>query len=552
VQVDLGRVAVLDRVVLAPARDAFNNIGDGFGFPRRFRIEGCENALFGSEVRVLADHTDADVPNPGVARQTFPAGSLRARYIRVTATRLAPRQGDFIFALAELEAYEGGGTNLALGASVTALDSIEAPARWAKANLTDGRHPGAGASPDELRRLRSEREAWIATHLPVELRDALTATTAALAATRRDLEALPKPSVAYVGAVHHGSGNFRGTGPDDGRPRPIHLLARGDVKKPGTLVQPGSLQCVTQVPARFASTVDGTEGARRAALAAWLTAPSNPLTWRSIVNRIWQQRFGRGLVETPNDFGRMGGRPSHPDLLDWLAVEFRDGGQSFKTLDRLIVTSATYRQGRGQPGLSEADPGNRLWSRIEPRRLEAEAVRDSLLAVSGRLDTTPFGPGFQDFVIEKPEHSPHYQYHLHDPEDPRTHRRSVYRFLVRSQQEPFMTALDCADPSMRVDRRNETLTPLQALALLNSRLTVTMAAHFARRVEEETMTMTATANRTPPEILLPARVDRAFRLALQRHPNPTEQANLIDYAARHGLPATCRLLLNLNEFVFVD
>ncbi|HND56277.1 MAG TPA: DUF1553 domain-containing protein, partial [Pirellulaceae bacterium] len=169
-------------------------------------------------------------------------------------------------------------------------------------------------------------------------------------------------------------------------------------------------------------------------------------------------------------------------------------------------------------------------------------VRDSILAVSGKLDRKMYGPGFQDFVVEKPEHSPHYQYHLHDPENPQTQRRSVYRFLVRSQQEPFMTALDCADPSMRVDRRNETLTPLQALALLNSRLTVAMARHFAARVEREAGAKASAA----------ARVERAFTLATQRPPTEAERRDLATYAEHYGLPAACRVLLNLNEFVFVD
>jgi hypothetical protein len=173
------------------------------------------------------------------------------------------------------------------------------------------------------------------------------------------------------------------------------------------------------------------------------------------------------------------------------------------------------------------------------RKLEAEAVRDSTLAVAGRLDRRMGGPGFQDFVIEKPEHSPHYEYDKHDPDDPRSHRRSVYRFLVRSQQQPFMVALDCADPSMRVDRRNESLSALQALALLNDGFMVTMAKHFAERVE----TMGSDT---------PSRVMAAFRLALGRSPNADELRDLSAYADKHGLANACRVILNLNEFVFVD
>ena len=546
VQVDLGRSVPLDRIVLAPARDAFNNIGDGFGFPRRFKVELCEDASIASGAILIADHTTEDVPNPGVARQTFPVGGKSARFIRVTATRLAPRQDDFIFALAELEAFDGGGTNLARQATVTSLDSIEAPPRWARHNLVDGRGPGKPVAPEEIVRLKEERETLLQTKVDASLRQELAAATTALQAAKKAVDELPAPSKVFVGAVHYGSGNFKGTGPNGGRPRPIHLLHRGDVTKPGPEVQPGALRCVTSLPADFALSKDHSEGIRRAALAEWLTDPRHPLTWRSIVNRVWQYHFGRGIVDTPNDFGRMGGRPSHPELLDWLAAEFRDGGQSLKDLHRLIVTSATYQQSShastapGSPSVQDSD--NRLLSRMNPRRLEAEAVRDSILAVSGKLDLTPYGPGFQDFVVEKPEHSPHYEYHLYDPEDVRTHRRSVYRFLVRSQLEPFMTALDCADPSMRVDRRNETLTPLQALALMNGKLSVAMAKHFAQRIQRESGT-DATAE---------AQVQRAFQLALQRDPTPSEQATLAPYTTRHGLAATCRVMLNLNEFVFVD
>ncbi|MCC6231760.1 MAG: DUF1549 domain-containing protein [Verrucomicrobiales bacterium] len=540
VQVDLGESRPLSEITLLPCHDDFNGIGAGFGFPRRFRIEASDDPAFDGQVTLLADRTAADVPNPGLEPVALPFATVRARYVRVTATRLAPRQNDFIFALAELEARsQPGGTNVARGASVTSLDSVEAPERWQRVNLTDGKAPRTAPDPAELERLRQRRDAILAERVPAEVRDGLTRAGTELEATRKSLEALPKPLTTFVGAVHYGRGNFRGTGPDEGRPRPIPLLSRGDVNKPGRPVSPGALRCVT-ASTPFPPAEEASESARRIALAQWILDPQNPLSWRSIVNRAWQQRFGRGLVDTPNDFGKMGGLPSHPELLDWLAREFRDGAQSFKQLDRLLVTSATYRQVSHRAESSDRDADNRLLWRMNPRRLDAESVRDAILAVSGKLDPTPFGPGFQDFVIEKPEHSPHYQYHLHDPEDPRSHRRSVYRFLVRSQQEPFMVALDCADPSMRVDRRNETLTPLQALAMLNSRLTVAMAQHFAQRVKAECSDSAET------------QVAHAFRHALQREPEAEERARLTAYTQQHGLAATCRVLLNLNEFVFVD
>jgi hypothetical protein len=282
------------------------------------------------------------------------------------------------------------------------------------------------------------------------------------------------------------------------------------------------------------------ESDRRIALAQWLSDLRNPLTWRSIVNRVWQYHFGRGLVDTPNDFGRNGGRPSHPELLDWLAAEFRDGGGSLKALHRLIVTSATYRQAsQGNAQAERVDAGNALLWRQNRRRLEAEAIRDSVLAVTGKLDLTMGGPGWQDFVIERPEHSPHFVYDRADPEDQRTWRRSIYRFIVRSQTQPWMTSLDCADPSMRVDRRNESLSPVQALALLNNGFMIAQARHFAERVQTERPT-------------LASQVAWAHELATGRPPTSTEAASLTTFAETHGLAAVCRVMLNLNEVMFVD
>jgi hypothetical protein len=234
----------------------------------------------------------------------------------------------------------------------------------------------------------------------------------------------------------------------------------------------------------------------------------------------------------------MGQPPTHQELLDWLAVELRDT-QSLKHVHRLIVTSATYRQvSHERPAYASKDAGNALLWRANRRKLDAEAVRDSLLAVAGRMDDRMYGPGFQDFVIERPEHSPHYEYHLHDPRDPRAHRRSVYRFLVRSQPQPFMTTLDCADPSMSVDKRNETINALQALALLNNGLTLVMAEEFAKELSAVDS--------------VDVQIDAGFRRTLSRTPTDDERAVLVAYARQHGLANTCRLLLNLNEFVFVD
>ncbi len=347
-------------------------------------------------------------------------------------------------------------------------------------------------------------------------------------------------AVVYAGTVHTGNGSFRGTGHDNGRPRPIRLLVRGDIRRKGQLIEPGTVALAAGLASRFALPKDHSEGERRAALARWLVDRRNPLTWRSFANRLWQYHIGQPLVTTPNDFGRMGEEPSHPELLDWLAARLRDGNGSIKDIHRQILQSATYRQSsKDRPNATRLDAGNRFLWRMNRRRVEAEVIRDSVLSVAGRLDNRMYGPGFQDFVIEKPQHSPHYLYRKHDHNDPSTHRRSVYRFLVRSQQQPFMTVLDCADPSRMVPQRDETISPLQALAMLNNRFMTDMSDHFARRLTDET----------------PHRIDQlrhAVQLALSRNADDFELRLLSDYATRHGLPATCRIILNLNEFVFVE
>lgn len=550
VQLDLGAPREITDITCVGCFDDFNQIGAGFGFPVRYRIEASDDPTFASGTRVLVDQTQQDVPNPGTAPQSTPVPNLHARFVRLTATKLALRADDYILAMAELQVLGPRGENYASTATITALDSIEAPVRWRQSNLNDGIYPGfqAATPAESLESLQLRRDELLARVLDADLKVKIDTTAQTIAAARAELAALPAPRITYAATVHYGDGNFIGTGPQNGRPRPIHLLHRGDVKDPRHEVQPGSLQCIPDLPGDFPLSADHSEADRRAALARWISDRRNPLTWRSIVNRVWQYHFGRGLVETANDFGRMGQLPSHPELLEWLAVEFRDGGQSLKALHRLIVTSRTYRQ-RAQPD-DEAldaltsdprlvDSANVFLWRMNRRKLEAEAIRDAVLLVSGKLDLTMGGPSFQDFVVEHPEHSPHYEYHLYDPTDPRSHRRSVYRFLVRSQPQPFMTTLDCADPSMRVDKRNESLTPLQALALLNDGFMVTMSQAFSDRI---------VASTTNPR----EQTTAMFHLALSRPPTDDEVAMFTGFIETHGLANACRVIFNLNEFAMVD
>ncbi len=540
VQVDLGANTVVDRIVLHPCFDTFNQIGEGFGFPLRYKIEASDDPDFKTGVVLIADRTRADAPNPKISPQEFPTNGVNARYVRVTAVRLAPRKNDYIFALGELRVLDSTGANAAHQRPVTALDSIESKPRWSVNNLVDGTAPNDPKSV--LTQLRAQRTHLLAnTGTPAQQTE-LRSIAESLKKASAEAAAFPKPDVVYAATVHHGTGAFRGTGHTGGQPRPIFLLARGQVTQPKDEMFPGALAVLPFQSGRFALAKDAPEGERRAALARWITHPENPLTWRSIVNRLWQYHFGRGLAETTSDFGRNGSLPSHPELLDWLALQFRDTGGSIKAFHRLLLTSATYQQvSHPNPQAEAIDAQNTLLWRQNRRKLEAEALRDAVLSVSGKLDLTMGGPGWQDFVIEQPQHSPHYQYHLADPEDPKTWRRSVYRFLVRSQTQPWMSALDCADPSTRVDKRNESLSAPQALALLNNGFMVTQARHFAQRVETET-----TGN--PLEV----KIRHAHHLALGRAPDPAKLPALTAFALEHGLPNLCRLLLNLNEFAFVD
>ena len=533
VQLDLHEPVDISSIELIGCYDEFNNIGAGFGFPRRYRVAVASNPEMKDAV-VIADRSQLVQENPGTVPQSFHCDT-KARYVRITAVELAPRQNDYMFALAEVRVLDRTGTNRALKAAVTALDSIEAPTRWAKANLVDGIVP----KPLDLKRQHELQKQYQELHtrlIPAELKAEIGEIEKNLATIQNEIKKLPAPSLVYAGTIHNGNGNFIGTGKSGGKPRPIYLLQRGNVQKPGHEVVPGTLSVLKHLPDRFANTT--TEGERRAVLAKWITHRDNPLTWRSIVNRVWLYHFGQGFVESPNDFGRMGQLPSHPELLDWLANDFRQHG-SFKKLHRLIVTSSVYRQS-SQPGgdlskVQSIDSNNRLLWKMNRRRLEAEALRDSVLQTAGKLDLTMGGPSYQDYIVEKPEHSPHYRYELKDPSDPKLHRRAIYRSIVRSQQNPWMATMDCADPSILVDKRNQTASPLQALAMLNDPLLMVMSQNLADRLSKEPMPIHA-----------------AMRLVLQREATPEEERTLSAYVEKYGLAQLGRLLWNLNEFTFMD
>lgn len=325
-------------------------------------------------------------------------------------------------------------------------------------------------------------------------------------------------------------------------PKPVHRMERGDFDKPAELVPPGALSAIEALPARFALADPNNEAERRAALADWIASPDNVLTWRSIVNRVWQYHFGRGLCDTPSDLGRMGGTPSHPELIDWLAVWFRDeAGGSLKALHRLIVTSDTYRQSsQFREDAAELDGENRLLWRQNLHRLDADAYRDYTVAMAGKLDLTMGGPGVQHFTSGPgPQLTPTLDYAAYDWNSAGAGRRNIYSFVWRGIADPFMEALDFPDLGLLSPTRGFSASSLQALALYNNGFVLYHSEAMAERLEAET-----------PD--LDAQITRAARLLWYRDLSIEESAELHAYAAERGLAALCRVLLNSNEYLFVD
>ena len=339
------------------------------------------------------------------------------------------------------------------------------------------------------------------------------------------------------------------------QPPTVHVLQRGDPETPADAVVPGALSW-SDDPLTFGS-VDMPEGERRVALANWITDPQNPLTARVIVNRLWHWHFGQGLVTTPSDFGYGGDKPSHPKLLDWLAAELVRNKWSLKHIHRLIVTSEAYRMRSAESGVRNQSPqssdatvksspagiphlidsDNRLLWRMNSRRLEAEAVRDAVLSVTGKLNPKMYGPGYRDFDYEE-AYAPVYEYRTADSPD--VWRRSVYRFLVRTTPQQFMTVLDCPDPANMTPKRNVTTTALQSLALFNNDFMLRQAGYFAERLERERSGDSK------------SKIVRAFEVAFGRVPTDDEALAARQLVNQHGLLHLCRALFNASEFVVVD
>jgi hypothetical protein len=330
------------------------------------------------------------------------------------------------------------------------------------------------------------------------------------------------------------------------------VLLRGEWDKPGEVVEPGfpSLISGHQDPAaiRLDPFKRWPTRSRRLALAQWIASTNNPMTARVMVNRLWDWHFGRGLVATPSDFGKLSGGASHPDLIDWLARQFTASRWSVKAMHRLMVNSATYRQSsrHHDPKAEEADPENLLLWRFRSRRLEAEAIRDSVLAVSGRLNPEQFGlpifPPLPDGLADEVKYD---DSKWATQDSPEGRKRSVYIYQQRTMTMPFMQSFDSVVCDASRDRRQSSVTPLQALAMYNGRFANEEATHLAARVRKE-------AGESPA-----AQIRLAFKTALGREPAAEESQRmhaLMDSNAPGGdaLASVCRVLLNANEFVYVE
>jgi cytochrome c553 len=313
----------------------------------------------------------------------------------------------------------------------------------------------------------------------------------------------------------------------------LRLLKSGDPRQEGPVVGPGYLSLLPRIDRPVQAPPAGaTTTRRRLQLAAWITDRRNPLTARVMVNRLWQHHFGSGLVRTPNNFGRKGELPTHPELLDWLASELQEGGWRLKRLHRLLLLSQTYRMASVHPRQAEyaqQDAGNLLHWRAERRRLDADALRDAVLVTSGRLNPAAGGPGFVPTV--NPEaleglSRKGAEWRPSAPADQR--RRTVYLYLKRALIPPLLTVFDFADTTQPLEQRDVTIVAPQALALLNNRFIHDEAGAFALRVAAETGPDPA------------ARAERAWRLALGRSPSPAERAAAVAHLRQTARPTASR------------
>lgn len=341
------------------------------------------------------------------------------------------------------------------------------------------------------------------------------------------LQALEKQLGNMTAQVNVYAGTFS-------RPAATHRLYRGDPLQKREQVQPDTLENLGELNLEMNSS----ESNRRVAFARWLTQKNNPLLARVMVNRIWQHHFGQGIVATPNDFGKSGRPPTHPELLDWLANELVESGWSLKHIHRLILTSHTFVQSsRPNSRGMERDASSQFLWRFPPRRMEAESIRDAILSASGVLDHQVGGKGFDGFEVQLENVRHFFPKSQYGPAD---WRRMIYMTKVRQEKDSVFGAFDCPDASQIIDRRSRSTTPLQSLNLLNSQFVLQQADLMAKRLEKEAR----------QEGLSP--VDVAYRIVYSRPATKTEIENARLFVDEYGLKAFCRAILNSNEFLFIQ
>lgn len=373
------------------------------------------------------------------------------------------------------------------------------------------------------------REPWSAAHgIARARRDVITSEEQRrldtleerISRVQAKLDAVPKLPLMWVG--NHSQPT-----------EPTFVHKGGDPMKPGDVVAPTGLSVLDQVLKPYELKPDVAEGERRLALARWITSDDNPLTPRVLANRVWQYHFGTGLVDTPSDFGFLGSKPTHPELLDYLASRLIAHGWKLKPLHREILLSKAYRQSAGyREDAAKADKDARLLWRFPPHRLSAEEIRDTLLSAAGKLRLEPMGgPGFRLYKFTQNNVCTYFPLDTHGPD---TYRRAVYHQNARASVVDVLNDFDLPDIAFAAPKRANTTTPLQALTLLNHGFTLDMARALAERIHDDDP------------------IASAYQIVFQREPTPRERlaaAKLID---AYGASAFCRALLNANELIYLE
>ena len=340
-----------------------------------------------------------------------------------------------------------------------------------------------------------------------------------------ELARLPKLEAWWVGNPRQENG-------------PFHIFLGGDPQRPGDIVQPASLTTLKNATDEYQLPADSSEGARRQALAEWLVSEANPLTPRVLANRIWHYHFGTGIVDTPSDFGFMGGRPTHPELLDWLANQVHVNNWQIKPLHKQIMLSQTYRQsGEYRDDQAAIDSSTRFLWRFPPRRLSAEEIRDAMLVTTNQLNLKAGGPGFRLYEYWEDNVATYVPLDAYGLE---TYRRSVYHQNARAARVDLMAEYDSPDCAFSAPRRASTTTPLQALTMMNHSFTLDMANALTQRLEQAS-----------PEDLASA-IKQAFEILFSRQCTPEELTAAKGFVSEFGLKAFCRAMFNTNEFISIN